>query len=97
MRLVMFACRLSMPRRKAAERTHLRSRGKIALPFRVHGETPREQVSRFMRNRRRRYIRPASVMRRGREAKGGELTLATHSNSGGDATTCNVLSNVAHN
>lgn len=42
---VVFACRLSMPRRKTAERTHLRSRGKIALPFRVRGETPREQVS----------------------------------------------------
>lgn len=49
---------------------------------------------RFMRNRRRPYARryEASAW----SERGGELTLATHSNSWGDATTCAVSLNVAH-
>lgn len=80
---LVFACRLSMPRRKAAERTHLRSRGRIALLFRECGETSRERVSRFMLNRQ--YVwHPlrGERVKRNRD----ELILAMHSNFRDDAT-----------
>lgn len=54
---IVFTCRLSMPRRKAAERTHLRPRvGRSRSHSAYADKTPREQVSPI-------YAKSASTVR----------------------------------